>query len=90
MFGIFFLLRKIEYIATQDPPQLATGGRFLRQQMLAFYDSNKVKIQYAKVGQVKAFSSHMVLQFSKQTPQAKDELLSIVTNPKVQAFVSSP
>ena len=90
MFGIFFLLRKIEYIATQDPPQLATGGRFLRQQMLAFYDSNKVKIQYDKVSQVKAPSSRTVLQFSKQTPQAKDELLSIVTNPKVQAFVSSP
>ena len=42
MFGIFFVLRKIEYLATQDPPPLATGGRFQRHQMLAFYDSNNV------------------------------------------------
>ena len=89
MFGIFFVLRKIEYLATQDPPSFATGGRVLRHQMLAFYDPNNVKIQYAKVGQVKACSTHLVIQFSKQTLQAKDGLLSIVANLKEQAFVSS-
>jgi hypothetical protein len=44
MFGIFFLLRKSEYLATHDPPPLATGGRILRRHMLSFYDPNNGKI----------------------------------------------
>ena len=75
MFGIFFLLRKTEYLATQDPPPLSTGGRILRRRMLAFYDTDNVEIHYAKIGQAKANSIRLVLQFSKTDPTGQGRIV---------------
>ena len=75
MFGIFFLLRKSEYLVTHDPPPLTTGGRVLRRHMLAFYDPNNGKIQYAKIGQTTAYSIRLVIQFSKTDPTGQGRIV---------------
>ena len=55
--------------------QLATGGRILRRHMLAFYDPNNGNIQYAKVGQEKAHSIRLVIQFSKTDPTGHERFV---------------
>jgi hypothetical protein len=75
IFGIFVLLCKSKYLAMQDPAPLATGGRILRCQMLAFYDPNNVKIQYSKVGQEKAYSICLVIQLSKTNPTGQERIV---------------
>ena len=89
--GNILLIAKDRIYCYAGSPSISHRWSFPKTTNAGFFMTRtKRKIQYDKVGQVKASSSRMVLQFSKQTPQAKDELLSIVTNLKVQAFVSSP
>ena len=77
---LYFLIRgtqteESDYHRSKDPPPLSTGSRILRRQMLSFYDTDNVKIHYAKVGQEKANSIRLVIQFSKTDPTGQGRIV---------------
>ena len=65
MFGIFFLLRKSEYLTAKDPTPPSSGARILRRRSVAFFDLNNARIPYSRVGICRAYSIRLVIDFSK-------------------------
>ena len=65
MFGIFFLLRKSEYLTTKDPPPTHSGARILRRRSVAFFDNLNARILYRQIGHISARSIRLIIDFSK-------------------------
>jgi len=65
MFGIFFLLRKSEYLTIKDPAPSSSGARILRRHSIAFFDQNNARIPYQRIGHWQAYSIRLVINFSK-------------------------
>jgi hypothetical protein len=65
MFGIFFLLRKLEYLTTKDPAPSSSGARILRRHSIAFFNQNNARIPYQRIGHWQAYSIRLVIDFSK-------------------------
>ena len=65
IFGIFFLLRKSEYLTTKDPPPTHSGARILRRRSVAFFDTLNARILYRRIGHIPARSIRLIVDFSK-------------------------
>jgi hypothetical protein len=65
MFGIFFLLRKSEYLTTKDPTPPSSGAHILGRPSVAFFDRNNAQIPYQRIGHVPAYLIRLVIDFSK-------------------------
>jgi hypothetical protein len=61
--GIFFLLRKSEFL--ENTSRKGVTRRSLTRQDLKFYDEEKRELSYGEIGKVKASSVRLVVQFSK-------------------------
>lgn len=74
--GIFFLLRKGEFLPTDQAPNHIA----FKRENLRFYDSTKQVIPYGKVGYVKAASLSITIVFSKADQSGKGRITHHMAN----------